>query len=135
MNRKKILYVSSLALLIVFGMNALGNTKTELEIPEKEDILIYGYPENEMGETYGPHIPELEKNPDLSLAQGKNGIIGYIRNSEADPDVNTLEEAMAYMEKGREEGFPDYTIPLYLQDGKTVIGEFVMRTGEVKETF
>lgn len=94
---------------------------TKLDIPSIEEIIINGYPVNESGEAYGPSIYDnILSEPDLILAEGANGVIGYVKESDLSTVVNSIEEALAFNKKKK----GGYSIPLYMQDGKTVIGEF-----------
>lgn len=89
-----------------------------LVVPAVEDVLEFGYPVNENGETYGPDVQDLDiKEPDLLLATGTAGEDGYIRMSEITPNYRTPEEALANNNR-------QYEVNLYLQDGKTIIGQF-----------
>lgn len=93
---------------------------TKLDIPSIEEIIINGYPVNESGEAYGPSIYDnILSEPDLILAEGVNGVIGYVKEYDLSTVVNSIEEALAFNKKKG-----GYSIPLYMQDGKTVIGEF-----------
>ena len=86
-----------------------------LHIPTAEEIRENGYPVNEFGQTYGPNFEGVE--PDLTLAIGKDGVLGYVRLSEIEDGCpQTPEEALKSMQRRKE------TINLYLQDGVTVIG-------------
>jgi len=77
------------------------------------------FPVNKNGMTYGSGIDVDADNagPELMAAYGTNGAFGYIRASDRDSGAASLEEALAGPRGG-------YTIPLYAQDGVTVIGEF-----------
>lgn len=93
---------------------------TTLLIPSKDEIIENGYPENESGQTYGPDMGDiLHESPDLLLAEGKNGTLGYIYSDQptgaASPDE--LDEYYDSISDG-------ISTPLYLHDGKTIIGEF-----------
>ena len=98
------------------------------------EIIQNGYPVNEKGETYGPASywiwDENVIQPDLQLAEGENGVTGYIRLSEIDEldghnNVHMPEDAVEYMKRRAGEG--DITVNMYLQDGETVIGKFVIQ--------
>ena len=78
--------------------------------------------ENAAGEIYGSEIflNQVGIQPDLILAAGENGIVGCVKNSDLSRgNVNTVEEAIAYMENKT-----SYDVPLYKEDGKTIIGVF-----------
>ncbi|WP_299931203.1 hypothetical protein [uncultured Nocardioides sp.] len=75
------------------------------------------YPVNENGMSYGSGaaIDEDDPGPDLVAAYGTNGRCGFVRSAEA-----------------RNQTDPDgQAIPLYAQDGVTVIGEFRIGPGRV----
>lgn len=110
-----------------FKVDALGN-KVKRATPNDvqscasslASIEENGYPTNISGETFGPDIynntdPALE--PDLILAQNKDGLVGYIRKADIKDGASSLEEAINWEPR-------NYTIPLYLEDGVTIIGEF-----------
>jgi hypothetical protein len=92
-----------------------------LEIPSKEEIIMNGYPINENGQTYGPDVKDLNLDPpNLILAKGENGVTGYIYNDLGNLGVGSPEEAVEYNKINSD----SYSIPLYLQDGDTIIGVF-----------
>ncbi len=100
----------------------------DLAVPTTKELLEHGYPVNALGETYGPYVPWLP-DPDLGLAQGKDGVIGYLRQSELDEvtgvgQVHSAEEAVAWTEYVRQRG--PVEVPLYKEDGVTVVGGFVI---------
>lgn len=80
---------------------------------------------NAKGEVYGSEIflNQMGIEPDLILAEGNDGIIGYVRAEDLETDnVQTLDEAIDYMDNSTF----SYRIPLYASDGKTVIGAFTI---------
>lgn len=80
---------------------------------------------NAKGEVYGSEIflNQMGIEPELILAEGNDGIIGYVRAEDLETDnVQTLDEAIAYMDNRT----LSYKIPLYAPDGKTVIGAFTI---------
>lgn len=89
---------------------------SDLVIPTREDVLKNGYPKNESGQTYGPEYG-LAQVPDLELAEGANGVRGYLYRSQG---ASTLSEALDYI--------PPKSEPLYLHDGKTIIGTFYINS-------
>lgn len=92
----------------------------EIIIPSIESVLSNGYPRNWRGETYGPNTgnDNLEM-PDLLLAENKTGVIGYVKSEDVHQNPKTIEEALEITT------IPSTTeIPMYLQDGVTVIGTF-----------
>lgn len=83
------------------------------------------FPTNAKGQTYGPAANvSLANEPDLIFADATNGAKGYIYRSQlwADDgtDVTSPAAAAAYMASATAPRF----IPVYEQDGTTVIGEF-----------
>lgn len=102
------------------GTQVNNQTKCDLlEIPSEEEILTNGYPVNENGQTYGPNLRELSYGPDLILAQNSDGLVGYVY-SEPFNQPDTPEEALEYnkLTENME------SIPMFLQDGITIIGDF-----------
>lgn len=98
------------------------NITQQLVIPTEENILQNGYPQNEQGETYGPAVPG-KTEPDMVPAIGEDGVKGYVKVSDlTGPLPETSAEALETMEE--ESG--DFTVPLYLQDGITVIGKYIV---------
>lgn len=100
------------------------STKSEIpesiKIPTVDDIKANGYPTNENGETYGPDVWEsTDPPPDLILVIADDGQEGYIRKTEVDDGVTTLEEAANY-NPGRR------IVNVYLHDGTTIIGTFTL---------
>lgn len=76
---------------------------------------------NQSGELFGSELflNELGIQPDLILAEGIDGTVGYVRNEDINRDtVSTLESAIAHGSGST------YFIPLYTEDGYTVIGQF-----------
>jgi hypothetical protein len=86
----------------------------------------HGYPVNSHGESYGSaaDAPWHGGEPDLIAACATNGRRGYVRRTELrTPPPASPEEAVAMMASraGRSR-----SIHVYEQDGRTVVGEFVM---------
>lgn len=104
----------------------------------KSERVAAGYPVNSKGETYGPNMPEVYgSSPDLVLAQGTKGEVGYIRESEAGHGgypgtVNNPEEAMAYMEWLKTQPATIY-VPLYDSEGNE-IGQFALGNSQAAES-
>lgn len=89
------------------------------------------FPVNKNGETYGSNseVTVAGQEPDLILAQGVDGTVGYIKWKDLNKDQpKNPKEAVAYMEKIKNSS-PKY-IPLYDVDGQTVIGKFKIDTPE-----
>lgn len=106
---------------LVFGSgNAIPNKGTQHNTQE-ESIMRDGYPVNENGETYGAIKKESLIEPDLQLTYTGD----YIRKSDMDVNVQTIEDAIAQNERSKE----GRKIPLYKKDGKTIVGEFYIGGG------
>lgn len=110
---------------ILLGSLGFGIATAGIPAPE--------YPTNEYGETYGSALyatsPETE--PNLVLAIGEGGAVGYVRATDLNgPMPKTPEEALQQMmsNAGKQRRIPMYDI-----DGRTVIGVFVISGGDVIE--
>jgi hypothetical protein len=81
------------------------------------------YPVNDNGMTYGSGagIDADDPGPDLVAAHGSDGRCGFVRATDRPRPARTLAEALAGP------GPDGRDVPLYAQDGVTVIGE--LRTG------
>ncbi|WP_028391077.1 hypothetical protein [Bacillus cihuensis] len=118
---KKVLTLASTILLsILVACQSIKEQSikdtSDLVIPTKDSIIRDGYPTNENWQTYGPNMEKLMLvEPDLMLAEGANGLLGYIYQPEGISSPSELDE---YNKSFK------VSIPLYLQDGKTIIGTF-----------
>lgn len=88
-----------------------------------------GYPRNDLNETYGSNLIEgcgheydYGFPPVLVSAVGTGGVHGYVREADLNPYLDTRKDAVDYMSKLEE----NRVLPLYKEDGKTVIGTFVL---------
>lgn len=87
---------------------------------------------NENGEIFGSALllEEIGVSPDLILAVGTNGKIGYLKAADLNmSSITTPEQAVAYAsfiesQMNTQSLLQPPTIPLYESDGVTVIGEF-----------
>jgi len=116
-----VLAVISLLLLAGCSLQETLQKTGDLVIPTFEYILENGYPVNDKGETYGSDMGNMMiiDEPDLILAQGENGIIGYAKKVELEgPKPKTPEEAVKLNNTSPRE------VPLYDVDGETIIGKF-----------
>jgi hypothetical protein len=89
------------------------------------------YPVNANGMSYGSGagIDEDDPGPDLVAAYGTNGRCGFVRASDRRKDPpRSPEEAAAFMADLDPDG---RDVPLYAQDGVTVIGSFRIGPGRV----
>lgn len=136
--RKNLFVLVAISLLSLVGCSqqetlpkAEDNNNSEIEmdtldlvIPTTESILKDGYPTNDNGLTYGPNMGDMTiilGEPDLILAKGENGTIGYAKKVDLDgPQPKTPEEAVKLNDMYRRE------IPLYDVDGETIIGKFII---------
>ncbi|MCR6546554.1 hypothetical protein NVS47_13710 [Dehalobacterium formicoaceticum] len=92
------------------------------------------FQKNESGQTYGTNenATSLETEPDLVLALGEDGTLGYVYSKDLYGEMpKTPEEAIAIMKKNKVG--EDKKIPLYDVDGKTVIGQFKITSGTITE--
>lgn len=99
-----------------------GSSTMEVRSSAGDEISIQS---NEKGEIYGPEceLNEIGIEPDLILAMGKDGTVGYVKAADLEgPELNTPEEALAYQMQRPNQ----WEIPLYREDGETVIGSFVV---------
>lgn len=86
------------------------------------------YKTNENGETFGNSIQaaSLGFEADLILATGENDVLGYIRASDLDDNVSGPEEARHIQNTRIFNNLTEQYIPLYKEDGKTIIGCFMI---------
>ena len=95
------------------------------------ELLLEIVQRNENGEIYGSELflDEIGVQPDLILAEGTNGKVGYVRADDInDAEITTPEQAAEKMlsSKSRE-------IPLYDSDGTTIIGSFSLHpSGDIE---
>ncbi len=86
------------------------------------------YAVNQNGETYGTAIQAsiIGYEPDLLLAHGTDGTVGYVRTVDLNDACSTPAEAQKNMtqEDSALNSGIDRVIPLLLSDGETVVGEF-----------
>lgn len=87
-----------------------------------------GYPMNKNGQTYGELKWENDSMPDLILVSGTNKIKGYIFASDLiKVNFKSPQEALEWQAKNKDK--LQY-ISAYLNDGKTVIGEYAIGNTE-----
>lgn len=113
---------------IAYIWNGTGYNSYDLPLTPTQGISLMPVLKNEYGEIYGSEY-FLNLNgikPDLILAVGTNGEEGYIRAEELDNDPKTIEEALKYTPS-------NYEIPLYKEDGITIIGSFKVEAPNVIE--
>ena len=118
-----------------YGLGSMLLTATpdhgDLAVPTMKELIEHGYPMNARGETYGfSGVERWLRAPDLVLSIGKNGVQGYVRQSETEPlpegmeSVSTPEEALALSEYLA--SITPFEVPVYLEDGETVVDWFVV---------
>lgn len=111
-----------------FGTDYLINAISSNDKNVKLDPNIYKIEVNENGQTYGTY--EIDENgeiiePDLMAVIGLDDVEGYVKRVDLYDEANqpnNPKEAIAYMKKREKEG--PRIIPVYKEDGKTVIGKF-----------
>jgi hypothetical protein len=108
--------------------SSLGPTATSPGRAESQDR----YPVNARGQTYGSGSdagPDLNGVPDLVSVIATNGKVGYALREDLDSGgaPRTVEEVRAMQKSGQR----SRDIPVYQQDGTTVIGVFMFGGGEV----
>ena len=88
------------------------------------------YPTNQNGQTYGTleNIKSFDDAPELIKAEGVDGTIGYVKSSDVFTKMPESPEEAVKMQAERDSK-GSYTIPLYAEDGKTIIGEFPVGSG------
>jgi len=109
------------------GYNTYDSYATPNFAPSRSvtaDPDAYNIQRNENGEIYGSEffLNEIGVQPDLVLAENTAGVVGYVRASDLSvSEVTTPAEAIAAMENNATR-----SIPMYLSDGETVVGTFVI---------
>lgn len=126
--RKMISCVLTVAILLSMSMMAFA--------AEPESAVEYET--NANGETFGNRnqAEVLGYEADLILAEGENGVVGYVRASDLNNTADSPTSAVNEMQARENSALGGYYIPLYLEDGTTVIGQFFVENGEeyVEET-
>jgi hypothetical protein len=93
----------------------------------RADLAPHVFPTNVYGQTYGSGLDAVSpaNEPDLIQAYATNGVLGYVRAADLDGTAPTnpisalAQERAAQAAHGR-------TIPVYAQDGRTVVGSFTI---------
>lgn len=135
MLRKDVILLFSLVLcVLLIGIINITYSRNETHANEGKEINgnttieeSIKYPVNENGQTYGKDN-DTGNSPDLIAAIGENGVEGYVKQTDLMElgDANTLDEAIEY-DKKRAVLASQGTyieIPLYKNDGETIIGKF-----------
>jgi hypothetical protein len=115
--RRHRVVAAGIALLVVGGGTTAG--------------ALLAWPTNEHGQTYGPADGRVEDpangtviEPDLTLAVGDDGVVGYILSTDLAPVFASPEEVAEWLEE--HPPTEDRKIPLYDKDGD-VIGTFTIQ--------
>ncbi|WP_051533880.1 hypothetical protein [Desulfitibacter alkalitolerans] len=126
---------------VFFQKNYEINEKGQLICAKSKEIITEEnfdpskvYKVNKYGQTYGSSLfaVSFETEPDLILAKGVDGTIGYIYATDSYGEVpKNPEEALA-MQKANA-GKDHRVIPLYASDGKTIIGKFIKYAIDIEE--
>ena len=89
------------------------------------------FPVNARGQSYGSDedVTSPADEPDLILAWGSNGQLGYVFNTAIHPALPTSPEQALAAQAAQPAGGID--IPLYASDGVTVIGKFHLDTAPI----
>jgi hypothetical protein len=98
---------------------APGGCRSDFPIPHN---AASSYPVNRNGMTYGSQRGALPgRGPDLIAAIGTNGVCGYVKSS----DLKTTDpkNPTQALKRGK---YSFRTVPLYAQDGTTVVGTFYL---------
>lgn len=84
--------------------------------------LVNGeYPKTASGETYGPALASIVGyDPDLVAAVNKDGLHGYLRRAEMDPEIYNAEDYAKYQAELKAN---DYKFPMYDLE-ENIIGYF-----------
>ncbi|WP_141711534.1 hypothetical protein [Jiangella alba] len=64
--------------------------------------------------------------PDLILAVGDDGTEGYVRAADINPPSSTSPEQAVAEQEARLDANGDWKVPLYAEDGTTVIGTYTV---------
>ncbi|MFT4125921.1 MAG: hypothetical protein QM662_06785 [Gordonia sp. (in: high G+C Gram-positive bacteria)] len=81
---------------------------------------------NSNGQTYGSAegVNSDAELPDLIAVYATNGRLGYLKQADYLPPQRSLDDVLRLPERAGELRAPGRTVPVYAEDGKTVIGEF-----------
>ena len=94
----------------------------DLIIPSIDSVLLNGYPTNNAGQTFGTETDDgVFPSPDLLLAENQFGVVGYVKTTDL---IITPESIFSAIEMTKNAG--PVEIPMYLHDGVTRIGTFVL---------
>lgn len=93
-------------------------------------VPVEEYKVNENGQTYGSdfYAETIDEMPDLVRVLGINGREGYVYKTQLEWVPESLEEVLEYIHTGAD----SKTIPVYLEDGITIIDSFVITKPELE---
>ena len=97
------------------------------EIITEENFDPYkAYKVNKNGQTYGSasFAVSVETEPDLILALGVDGTLGYVYAKDLQGEMPKNPEEAIAMQKAN--AGKERVIPLYASDGKTIVGKFII---------
>ncbi|MGL5694545.1 MAG: hypothetical protein ACRCXA_10745 [Peptostreptococcaceae bacterium] len=123
-----VMVLAVLVLIAGYGINTLSSYDDNSKVSKTIDTIRGYFDTNDSGETYGTYIDKGDgewEEPDLMAVVGLNNVEGYVRKVDLydeENQPNNPEEAIAYMKKIEKEG--PRIIPVYKEDGKTIIGEY-----------
>lgn len=145
---KKSFKIAVIAISLIAGVSAVsiplvyaGENSSVIYCGEDPSVVYYdeemtqpvphvegNYAVNENGQTYGVSVdsPYIEDVPDLQLAEGDNGIIGYVYTYDLvyKGAAKNPEEALAQMEAKKNGTYEPVVMNVYESDGVTVIDTF-----------
>ncbi|MFE7064050.1 peptidase M56 BlaR1 [Sutcliffiella sp. NPDC057660] len=115
--------IISFGVAVSFGITTKSNNNVIISTSE----IGSNHPKNKHGLTYGSSADTLTygKEPDLIKAYGIDGTMGYVKKEDLhSPMPKTPEEALKLTKEAK-----DIEIPLYDNNGETVIGTFLLGSG------
>jgi hypothetical protein len=118
---------SSFLLIVLAGflIGVSAYAGVEKIMPNENKIEAKHFPKNESGETYGSDMDVAfnEQSPDLILAMGDDGKIGYVRDKELNMEApKSIKEALAQ----NNDKYRNRVINLYDKEGKTIIDKLTL---------
>jgi hypothetical protein len=113
------------------SVTQLAGTATGLSSPPPTAAPVY--PKNSKGMSYGSELlaNTPDQAPDLILAIATNGKEGYVQRVALYPQLPATPDD-ALREQSKENARQPRTIPVYTQDGTTIIGYFEIAPGSGK---
>jgi len=126
-----ILLLSFTIVILLSTLFIHASAKTD----QSESSPAISYEVNENGQTFGDfnQAEELGYFADLMLAEGEDGVVGYVYYNEFIGDQpKNPEEALKWQEENIGK---DQIIPLYESDGITVIGQFILHGYNPEEAY